>query len=559
MVAFHEMMQEQHQVFDQNTGWFSVYSSGVTASRSVTDDDRPRHGVLGPDMEPLAMATHRRGPQVGCELDEKGFLVTAPLKFFHSSLLNHAPKRVWDWYSSPGALTRLTPQWLTTVVEPPTNGLQPGSRTHLVHGAPWVDAVVSMVPGLKHLTPVGTSWVAEHTTLEPGVSFTDEMVSGPLASWEHIHRFVPSGTEETLVCDEITYEFPGDLREVLRLREEFEEQLERVFRHRSRVVAGDLNFHTDLAWSRPLTVVIAGASGLVGTQLVALLTAAGHRVIRLQRRRGESRRLDADRFSWDPARHQLDSEVLEDADAVINLAGASIVGVMTEKHRNAIFASRVQTNSTLVAAMKRTTRAPASFITASASGFYGHDASPMSLAAEPITEDHPSGDDFLAAVCRQVEGIAREAEDLGIRTVAMRTGLVLSARGGLLATQLPLYFAGAGGPLGPGTMWMPWIGLDDLIQLYVWAVTHDSITGPLNAVAPAPVQQREFAEVLGEVITRPTRLPTPGWAPALVLGRQGNRELAMASARLSAEKALASGYRFRAETIDEAIRQIFGR
>ena len=486
--------------------------------------------------------------------------------YTHDAVIDHPRSTVTGWYGSPGAIRRLTPEFSGTVLQEPTDGLDRGSVTKLLMGLPWAE---TFLPGSLH---AGVRWTAVHTEHTPGETFTDVMDRGPLRSWTHHHVFsdAPGGARDgdgeaaggteasaTRVHDEVDYELPArlDMRIGFSTRE-MRRQLDRVFEYRTRQTRADLDFHAALRRirSEPMTVVIAGASGLVGTQLSALLRSGGHRVITLQRREGPSERLGEDLISWDPSHGILDPGLLAGVDAVVNLSGAGIAGRFTDAHRKAVLHSRLDATRTLVAAMAQAAGdgGPMTLVSASASGYYGHDAG-------RVTESSPSGADFLAEVCRRWEAEARRAEDSGIRVALVRTGLVLSAAGGLLGVQLPLYLAGAGGPMGGGDMWQPWISLHDLVQIYAVALADPEISGPLNAAAPHPVTQREFARTLGRVLRRPAIVPTPAAAPAAVLGRQGARELALADVAMDPAVLREAGYRFRFEDLEDALRLTLGR
>ncbi|MCP3425684.1 TIGR01777 family oxidoreductase [Rothia sp. AR01] len=473
--------------------------------------------------------------------------------FRHTADIPHTREAVTGWYASPGAIQRLSPDWNSKVLQEPSDGLNPGSVTKLLMGVPWAD---DALPG-KLPIRAGARWRAVHTEYTPGESFTDVMDRGPLRSWRHDHSFADAAGGGTTVSDKVTYELPGGLQNRIRLSARvFEGELERVFGFRTRNTRADLDFHARLRELRaePMTVAISGASGLVGTQLSALLRSGGHRVITLKRRTGYSGRIGADTIAWDPSQGELDARLLAGVDVVVNLSGAGIAGPFTDKHKEEVLQSRLDATGTIVRAMREAVEhdGPRTLVNASASGYYGHDAGEVDEQAGP-------GDDFLAEVCRRWEDAAWEAEQAGIRVAMIRTGLVMNSAGGLLAAQLPLYFAGGGGPLGGGEMWQPWISLDDLVQIYAWVAANPEVSGPVNAAAPGGVRQREFAKTLGKVIHRPAVIPTPAAAPAALLGKQGARELALSSARLVPAVLESHGYEFRFTRLEDALRHTLGK
>lgn len=322
-----------------------------------------------------------------------------------------------------------------------------------------------------------------------------------------------------------------------------------MFGYRHRQLAGDLAAHV---WARalcpePLTIAVTGSGGLVGSALAALLTTGGHRVIRLVRRPPGS----ADEREWRPL--DPDPGLLDGIDAVIHLAGASIGGRFTPAHKREIRESRVRPTRALaaVAAAGPPLRA---FVTASAIGLYG-----PQRGDEILTEDSERGEGFLADVVADWEAATTPAAAAGIRTVQVRTGIVQSPRGGSLRLMYPLFAAGLGGPVGDGSQWLSWIGLDDLLDVYLRAVTDPALAGPVNAVAPEPVRGGEYAKILGDLLGRPSALPVPAAGPRLLLGTEGAREIAEASQRVHPAALIAAGHQFRYPCLDGALRHVLGR
>lgn len=292
------------------------------------------------------------------------------------------------------------------------------------------------------------------------------------------------------------------------------------------------------------TVVVAGASGLVGRALVAALTARGHRVRRLVRRAPAA----SDEVRWDPATGACDLGELGEADAVINLAGENLAaGRWTAARREAILRSRVDTTRTLVAAVKRTARRPEVFINASATGIYGD------RGDEVLTEASAAGTGFLADVCRAWEE-PLAALPAGVRAVALRTGVVLTPQGGALAKMLPAFRLGVGGRLGNGRQWMSWITLDDLVGAIGHVLVDPRCQGPVNAVAPTPVTNAAFTAALGAALRRPAILPVPVFALRLLFGQMADEAL-LSSARVEPKALLDTGFEFRHRGIETALRQ----
>ena len=428
------------------------------------------------------------------------------------------------------------------MIREPSNGVQDGSTAELRIG----------IPGTQGR--VGPHWVAEHDNYRKDQGFDDFMVSGPLKDWRHHREFraLAIGSEpRTEIREEITYEFPSPLPNAV--GEWFSDaQLEKFFAYRTRQLADDLAFHAAHHGQGPRKILISGASGLVGTQLVALLGGGGHTVRTLTRGTPTM----PTQLQWDPTHGELNLDLLREADVVIHLAGEPIGKRFTAKHREAVMDSRV--DSTLVLARSLAAIADdhreRALIVASASGFYGPDR-----GDEVLTEESRPGSGFLADVCRAWEGACEPARAAGVRVVNVRTGMVQTPAGGQLALQLPLFLAGLGGRLGDGRQWMPWITIDDLVGLYAHVALTPGLSGPVNACAPEPVTNAEYARTLGHVVHRPALLPVPKFGPAALLGGQGAKELALAGQRMSASRAEAWGYQFRHRTLAAGLHHVLAR
>jgi uncharacterized protein len=434
----------------------------------------------------------------------------------YSSVVDSSPGDVFAWHARPGAMTRLTPPWLPVRVLRETSSLRDGQ------------AVLGLPGGLR--------WTAVHQPgdYDPPHAFADELTS-PLLPWRHLHQFSLAGEQSTLVTDAVETPLPARA-----LRSMF------VYRHRQ--LAADL-----AAMARaqqigpgpdPLTVAVTGSGGLIGTALTALLTTSGHRVIRLVRRLP---RHAGERY-WRP--EDPGPGLLDGVDAVIHLAGASIGGRFTPEHKAEIRDSRILPTRRLagLAAASDTLKA---FVTSSAVGIYGPDR-----GDEVLTEDSARGEGFLADVVADWEDAAAAA---GVRTVQVRTGIVQTPRGGMLRLLSPLFEAGLGGRLGSGKQWLAWIGLDDLLDIYLRAVLDPHLSGPVNAVAPEPVRNIDYTRTLATVLHRPALLPVPGFGPRLLLGQEGAREIAQASQNVRPERLIEAGHQFRQPELEGALRHLFGR
>ncbi len=432
----------------------------------------------------------------------------------------------FDWHARPGAFERLEPPWDPVRVLQRSGGIEPGARVTLAVG------------------PLRQRWTLEHRDTERGVRFRDVQVAGPFARWSHEHAFAPAGAHACTLTDAIDFALPAALAPATPW---VRGQLARLFAYRQRVTADDLAMH-DAAAAAPMTVLVSGASGLLGAALVPLLTTGGHAVRRLGR--GSAAAGDA---RWDPDAGTLDPAALAGVDAVVHLAGASVAQRWTPAARERILASRVRGTRLLAETLARLPHPPRVLVAASAIGFYGD------RGDAPVEESSGPGRGFLADVARAWEEATAPATAAGIRVVRVRIGLVLTPRGGVLQ-QLRLPFAfGAGGPLGSGRQWMSWIALDDLLAVLHAALVRDDLAGPVNAVAPGAVTNREFARVLGGVMGRPALVPAPAFALRALLGRAFADDMVLGGARVRPAALERAGHRFRFPALAEALRHVLGR
>ena len=297
-----------------------------------------------------------------------------------------------------------------------------------------------------------------------------------------------------------------------------------------------------------MRVAVSGSTGLVGSEVVASLSTAGHEVVRLVRRPpapGEKA------VRWDPAKGEVDAAGLEGFDAVIHLAGENVgAGRWTPARKAAIRDSRVNGTRLLCDALAGLARPPKTLVCASAVGYYGD------RGGETLAEESPPGTGYLAEVCREWEAASAPAARKGIRVVALRIGMVLSPEGGGLPRMLPLFRAGLGGVLGGGRQYVSWVALDDLPNILLHALQRGDLTGPVNAVAPRPVTNREFTEALGKALSRPTPLPVPAFALRLAVGREMADALLLASARVVPRRLEETGYRFRFPELGGALHHL---
>ena len=456
-----------------------------------------------------------------------------PSAVFRSQVAAPA-QEVFAWHSRPGALERLIPPWEDVRVLERTGGLEDGAKT-----------VIGLRKG-----PIRVRWTAVHRDYVEGRQFVDDQIEGPFPFWRHTHRFTPAGPNECLLEDEIDYELPFGALGRLLVAGRVRSDLERAFPFRHRRTADDLARHAQFGDRPRLNVAISGASGLIGRNLTAFLSTAGHQIRRLVRRQPQ---VGAPEVYWNPRLGDLDIADLAGVDAVVHLSGRNLAAWRwTPRVKREIEYSRVASTHFLCETLARMTPPPRALVCASAIGYYGD------RGDETLDETSGPGNGFLAELCERWEAATEPAREAGIRVVNLRTGLVLTAAGGLLRNMLPPFRLGLGGKLGDGRQFMSWIALDDLLGSILHALYRDDVSGPVNAVAPAPATNQEFSRSLGRVLRRPAFFGVP--APLLtgLFGEMG-RELFLSGARVRPGQLEASGFRFLHGELEPALRWELGR
>lgn len=292
-----------------------------------------------------------------------------------------------------------------------------------------------------------------------------------------------------------------------------------------------------------MKIAVTGASGLIGTALVPHLRAAGHEVVRLVRRTASA----PDEVSWDPAAGTIDVAGLQGVGAFITLAGAGVGDHRwTDDYKRQILDSRVDSTHTIVHAIRQMDVKPSVLVAGSAIGWYGD------TGDRAVDESDPAGTGFLADVVRAWEAAADPVEELGVRVVHARTGLVVAKEGGAWARMFPLFKAGLGGKLGSGRQWWSWISLRDEVRALQFCMDTESLRGPANLTAPNPATNAEVTAAMGRVLGRPTLLPAPAFALKAVLGEFSSEVLG--SARVVPAVLENAGFTWEDPTIESAIR-----
>lgn len=305
--------------------------------------------------------------------------------------------------------------------------------------------------------------------------------------------------------------------------------------------------HGQVQPAKPVKILIAGSSGLIGRATTAALRADGHQVVRLVRRPAR----EPDELAWYPAAGELPVEECRSADAIINLCGEDLAAARwTRKRRNELRSSRIDATQTLAKVFDGAGggRRPSVFVSASATGIYG-DRGNLEL-----TESSGPGSGFLVDLCRDWEGAAMVASESGARVVCLRFGIILSGGGGMLHKVAPFYKAGLGCALGSGRQWMSWIEVEDAVGAIRFALSNPALAGPVNAVSPNSVMNSGFTRALGRIFGRQLPMPIPRFVLRLLFGQVADEAL-LASAHVVPHKLVRAGYPFRYPNLEDALYQ----
>jgi uncharacterized protein (TIGR01777 family) len=409
---------------------------------------------------------------------------------------------LFAYHARPGALERLIPPWLkVTLLQ--RGGIRDG------------EIVKFIKHGLHRFT-----WIAEHHGYVEGKEFSDRAIKSPFKSWDHHHRFSPDTDATSILQDTIEYEVPAH---AFFMKNKIKRDLERMFRFRHARTLNDLVRHAQFRHLPRQIIAVTGATGLVAGNLIPFLTTAGHSVVPVARSAKNN-----DAIQWNPATGELKN--YRRTDTFIHLAGKSVTARWTKKSKQEILDSRVSATEKLcrtLAALPDSQR-PRRIIAASAIGFYGD------RGEEVLTESSaPGTKGFFPQICTQWELATKPASDAGIQVVHLRIGVALTPQGGALAKLATPTKLGLAGPLGSGRQWFPWIAMEDLIGLIHHVAMQDQ-SRVINAVAPNPVRQREFARTFAKILRRPAVMPMPAFVVRMIFGQMG-REAILASTRVIPE------------------------
>ncbi len=296
-----------------------------------------------------------------------------------------------------------------------------------------------------------------------------------------------------------------------------------------------------------MKIAVTGATGLIGTALSERLHKQGNEILAITRRQSLSAPYTI--VHWDVERKELDASALEGVDGVVHLAGETIAERWSAKKKALIRSSRVEGTKLLVEGLKSLSKRPPVLVSSSAVGFYG------GRGDEELDEQSAPGTGFLTEVCQAWETESVRAEELGMRVVRLRTGIVLSTKGGALAQMLFPFKLGLGGPIGNGTQWMSWVHIDDVVSGFHFALHQSEFSGVANLTAPQPARNAEFAKALGQALSRPAFLPAPGFALKLVFGEMA-QDLLLDGQKVLPRRLEQAGYKFQHPGLAQALQDV---
>ena len=454
------------------------------------------------------------------------------MRYEHNTIVESPLSKVFDWHERKGAFQRLMPPWEVAKVVRADDNLNNGSRR------------IFRFP----MGPIKMTWDSEHLGYEPPHKFEDIMRKGPFKSWHHIHHFKQQGNMTT-VSDHVDYKLPlGPLGRLFGGRM-VRKRIERMFKAREVRLIRDMERHSQFSHLPRKKILIAGSSGLIGTQLVAFLDTGGHDVWRLVRRKAITKEKE---IQWGPDEGIINASSIEGFDIIIHLGGTGIGDKRwTKKRKEKIVSSRKNSTTLLSDTISNLEKKPEVFMVASAIGYYGN------RGDEELTEESYPGEGFLSDTTQAWESYADSARKSGVRVVNIRTGIVLSAIGGALGRMLLPWKLGGGGKIGGGKQWMSWISMDDQVYAMHHLMMTENTNGAYNLTAPIPAQQKVFAKTLGKVLRRPAFAPIPKISMRILFGELAG-PLLFEGQHVLPKRLQESGYKFVHENLEPALRDSLG-
>ncbi len=452
--------------------------------------------------------------------------------FIKKTKFKGSPDDLFKWHERPGALERLSPPWDPVEVISRNGGIKEGGKVKMYMKA----------------GPVKYIWKALHTEYEEGKYFRDIMEKGPLSEWSHTHSFIKNDENNSFLEDKIQFALPLKTHGINFFKRFIKKNLDSIFNFRHKTLGNDLHLH-NLYGKEKKTILISGASGLLGSALTPFFTTGGHEVLHLVRREPENE----NEIFWDPKKKKHGIEKSRKIDVIINLSGEHIgEGRWTDSKKKRIIDSRIDSTSLLIKLVSELDTPPEVMLSASAIGYYG------GSEKEFVDENSSCGNDFISEVCNLWEDAALPVKKYGTRLVLLRIGVVLSPLGGALERMLQTIKFGVGGRLGNGKQYISWITTDDVINAIYFAMHNKEISGPLNLVTPTPVTNNSLTKSIGKILKRPTIFPVPALIIKVLFGEMG-KEIVLSGVRVKPDKLINSGFTFLHEDLELGLRFMLGR
>ncbi|MEC9093746.1 MAG: TIGR01777 family oxidoreductase [Planctomycetota bacterium] len=454
---------------------------------------------------------------------------------FLSQIRIRVPRQfAFGWHEKESAFDRLTPPWENLELVSRTGNLEAGE-----------------VQLRKKIGPIWISLLAKHSQFIQNEQFYDELSGGPFKHWEHLHQFKSVDADQTELEDQIRYQLRGGFLGNLLAGRFVQKQLGQLFAYRREVCKHEIEDHFRLDQAKSKTIAVTGSNGLIGKSICQLLSNGGHRVIPLPRLTLKS---SQEQVGWIPETGQVKLPAgLSAVDCFLHLAGYGIADRRWNSSvKKLIHDSRVHTTEKLTRYLLDHEKVTESFVCASASGFYGN------RGDQRLEENSEAGQGFLAETCQAWEAATHKMQASGLRTVNLRFGVVLSAKGGALGQMLLPFKMGLGGRIGSGDQVWSWISFFDALRAVHFSIVNPELSGPVNICSPDPQPQRQFARCLGNVLFRPACFPLPAFAAKIFLGEMAEF-LLLSSARVFPRKLTDCGFRFVHNNLEEALRFELGR
>ncbi|MCP3922922.1 MAG: TIGR01777 family protein [Desulfobacterales bacterium] len=452
--------------------------------------------------------------------------------FIKKTEFNCSKEELFEWHEREFALERLSPPFdPVKVISRKGSGIEIGAKV-----------TIKMHAGL-----IPFIWKAEHTEYKKPDEFADIQVSGPFSFWKHTHTITDSGNKAFLE-DKIEYSLPFGFILNKLFRKKIESNLSSIFKFRHKTLANDLILHSKYGKERKI-ILIAGASGQLGSALIPFFSTGGHKVIRLVRRE----HINQNEIFWDPSKGFLDLSKAGKIDAIINLSGENIgEGRWTKSKKAKIIESRTKTTKLLVDEILKLDDPPEVFISSSAIGFYGNTKENI------VNEKSEQGSDFISEVCKLWEDAARSVEKAGVRLLNARIGVVCSPLGGALEKLITPTKMGFGGKLGSGKQHMSWIGMDDILGIFYYFIHDKKISGPVNICTPDSITNYDMIKAIGKALKRPTFFTVPSFIIKILFGKMGD-EIVLSDMRVKPEVLINSSYEYICDDFDEYLKFVLGK